>query len=276
MKKRFLTSKDYAKLFIRAKKILDREMSKPSAEWDEALISECEETMLYCAERKKVLYSEEKQNRKCLPSFKLRKAFIAVIAVLATLALSATAAQAAGFRVWSALIHWDINYLRVDYTGNPTEDPTDVVTNNDKTPIEEVDSVSVNFDSYDALVAYMKGKVLFSSMTEEMQFISATLTEDEDMALLHSWYMLEGENVGITVTIPKSPDEDTVYLGNIDYSEFDAVYTKEICGTECIFGTKEEKTHCIFTYNYSMYKIICNAGSDEAVSIVQSLLKGGV
>ena len=53
MKNWFLTAWDYAVLYERANLILDRELSKPSKEWDEDLIDELEQTMLYYAERKK-------------------------------------------------------------------------------------------------------------------------------------------------------------------------------------------------------------------------------
>ncbi len=58
MKNWFLTAWDYAVLYERASLILDRELSKPSKEWDEDLIDELEQTMLYCAERKKALNIE--------------------------------------------------------------------------------------------------------------------------------------------------------------------------------------------------------------------------
>lgn len=64
MKNRFLTAWDYAVLYERASLILDRELSKPSKEWDEDLIYELEETMLYCAERKKALLQERAMKKK--------------------------------------------------------------------------------------------------------------------------------------------------------------------------------------------------------------------
>lgn len=66
MKNRFLTAWDYAVLYERASLILDRELSKPSKEWDEDLIDELEQTMLFCAERKSALRAE-KQRKTGLP-----------------------------------------------------------------------------------------------------------------------------------------------------------------------------------------------------------------
>lgn len=276
MKNKFLTSRDYAKLFERAKRILDREISKPSDEWDEGLIEELEETMLYCAERKKVLLSEEKQSRRLQPSFKLRRALVIVVAVLASFAVFATVAQAAGFRVWSAIVHWDINYLRVDYTGNTTETPDDQDIDNGNEPVEEDDAITVNFDSYDALIAYMGDRVLFPSGMDGLEFVSASVTEDEELAVLHTTYCLGNESIIIDNTIMKSAECDTSSFGNKDNSMYDDVYTRDILGTECILGLKDGSTYCSFVYNLSTYLIICNAEQEYCISIAESILKGAV
>lgn len=275
MKNRFLTSRDYARLFERAKRILDHEFSKPSAEWDEGLIEELEETMLYCAERKKVLYSEE-QSKRLQPSFKLRRAFVIVIAVFAFLVLSASVAQAAGFRVWSAIVHWDLNYLRVDYTGNSAEKPEDQDVIHGSTPTEEADAITVDFDSYDVLVAYMGDRVLFPSEIDGLEFISAIVTEDEESALLHAVYQFHGDFVVIDNTISKSAEHDTVTVVDQDDSAYDDVYTRIVCGTECLLGLKDEKTYCSFVYNFVVYSIISNAGQENCISIVESILGGAV
>lgn len=273
MKNRFLTSRDYARLFERAKRILDHEFSKPSAEWDEGLIEELEETMLYCAERKKVLYSEE-QSKRLQPSFKLRRAFVIVIAVFAFLVLSASVAQAAGFRVWSAIVHWDLNYLRVDYTGNSAEKPEDQDIINDRTPTEEADAITVNFDSYDVLVAHMGDRILFPSEIDGLEFVSAIVTEDDEAAILHSVYRLENDSVVIDNIIPKSVETDTISIGNIDASVYDEVYERDINGVKCIFGLRKGRSYCSFAYNLSSYLIICNAGQEDCISIAESILRG--
>lgn len=276
MKNKFLTSRDYAKLFERAKRILDREISKPSDEWDEGLIEELEETMLYCAERKKVLLSEEKQSRRLQPSFKLRRVLVIVVAVLASFAVFATVAQAAGFRVWSAIVHWDINYLRVDYTGNVTETPDDQDIDNGNEPVEEDDAITVDFDSYDALIAYVGDRVLFPSGMDGLEFVSASITEDEEITLIHSKYKIHDDIVIIDNTISKMAESDTITVVNKDNSEYDEVYTKDIYDCECILGLKDGKTFCSFACNYTVYSIICDAGQETCISIAESILKGAV
>lgn len=275
MKNRFLSCRDYAKLYNRAKRTLDCELSKPSEEWDEGLIEELEETMLYCAERKKVLFSEEKSSKSFLPSIRLRRALLVVVAVLVTLALSATIAQAAGFRVWSALIHWDLNYLRVDYNGNPTDTPSDESINTGKAPIEESDAVTINFDTYNALLAYMDNRILLPSRVDGLEFVSASLTEDEELIHIRSNYLLNDESVTIYVTVNKSANQDNASFGSEGFSDFADVYKKDFYGTECVLGAKEESIYCSFIYNDSVYLIICNAGEENTFLIIEAVLKGG-
>lgn len=276
MKNRFLTSKDYAKLYERADRILDREISKPSDEWDEGLIEELEETMLYCAERKKVLYSEEKQSRRLQSPIKLRKALIIVVAVLTSFVVFATVAQAAGFRVWSAIVHWDINYLRIDYTGNPTESPDDQEINNSITPVDEPEAITLDFDSFDAVVAYMGDRIEFPIGVDGLEFVSARVTEDDEAAILHTVYRHLDDTVIIDTTITKSAELDTITVGNQDDSMYDSVFTRDICGHECIFGLKDGRTYCSFAYGYTVYSIICNAGEEYCISIAESILEGAV
>ncbi len=274
MKNRFLTSRDYAKLYNRAKRTLDCELSKPSEKWDEGLIEELEETMLYCAERKKVLFSEEKSSKSFLPSIRLRRALVVVIAVLAALALTATIAQAAGFRVWSAIIHWDLNYLRVDYNANPTDTPNDENINTGNTPIEDSDAVTIDFDSYDVLMAYTDSKILLPIGVDGLEFVSANITEDEELIHLRSNYMLYGDSLIIYVTVNKSTNQDNASFGNEGFSDFADVYKKDVFGTECVFGVKGESIYCSFPYNKSVYLVICNAGEDNTIMIIEAVLKG--
>lgn len=274
MKNKFLTSRDYAKLYNRAKRTLDCELSKPSEEWDEGLIEELEETMLYCAERKRVLYSEEKSSKGFLPSFRLRRALLVLVALLVTIALSATIAQAAGFRVWSALIHWDTNYLRVDYPGNPSSTPDDESIIASIAPIEESDAVTINFDSYDALLAYMDNRILLPSGVDGLDFVSAILTEDAELAHLRIVFTIVGDNVIIHISVNKSANMNSASFGNEEYSDYDEVVKRDINGIECVFGVKEGKIRCSFIYNNSVYLIICDASEDLSLLIVDAILKG--
>lgn len=51
MKLRFLTTRQYWKLYERARRMLDWELRKPSSRWDRDLIYELEETMLFISEQ---------------------------------------------------------------------------------------------------------------------------------------------------------------------------------------------------------------------------------
>lgn len=274
MKNRFLTSKDYARLYEKARRILDREISKPSDEWDEGLIEELEETMLYCAERKKVLYSEEKEKRRSQPSFGFRKVAVVVIAILTVLALSATIAQAAGFRVWSAIVHWDANYLRVDYSANPSDNPEDDSAGTVKEPIEEEDAITTDFDSFDDLISYVGDRVLLPVGAENVRLVFASLTEDEEVAVLHSEYLYNSNSIVIDTVTSKTLGLDTLSHSQADFSNYENVNSQSINGIECLFGEQSGRIYCSFAYEESVYQIICYAEKDVAIEFVQSMLKG--
>lgn len=274
MKNRFLTSKDYARLYEKARRILDREISKPSDEWDEDLIEELEETMLYCAERKKVLYSEEKEKRRLQSSFGFRKVAVVVLAVLAVLALSATIAQAAGFRVWSAIVHWDVNYLRVDYSANPSDNPEDDSTGTGKEPIEEKDPITTDFDSFASLISCVGDRVLLLKESDDIRFISARMTEDEELMILHVDYLLNEDSITIDIVSSDSPDYDVLSHSQADFSHYESVQKQDINGIECVFGEKDGKVYCGFVYEGTIYQLVCNAEKEMAIALIQSMLKG--
>lgn len=109
---------EYLRLIRRTETALRRELKKPDAERDEALVEECVETLSYC--RKQL--SAEKTHT--VRSFTFARAALTVAAVLfVTFALGATVAQAAGFRVWTAIFKHDAGYLRVDYVPDNTTLP---------------------------------------------------------------------------------------------------------------------------------------------------------
>ncbi|MBR0157349.1 MAG: hypothetical protein IJM20_07545 [Clostridia bacterium] len=111
---------EYLRLIRRTETALRRELKKPDAERDEALVEECVETLSYC--RKQL--SAEKTHT--VRSFTFARAALTVAAVLfVTFALGATVAQAAGIRVWTAIFRHDAGYLRVDYVPETTACPAE-------------------------------------------------------------------------------------------------------------------------------------------------------
>ena len=276
MKNKFLTSRDYAKLFERAKRILDREISKPSDEWDEGLIEELEETMLYCAERKKVLLSEEKQSRRLQPSFKLRRALVIVAAVLASFVIFATVAQAAGFRVWSAIVHWDINYLRIDYVDyaeNTSDNPNAGTSSNDNTPIEVDDAVVTEYYSINELKDAVGTDVLILEGDYEQAFQNATFVTDGLVANIRSEYIVSEKTITIVVVTATDQNED-LSSSIIKQGGHKNVYEKEVEGVLCVFGDGSESSICTFRYGEFIYRISGKTNAEDLESIVEYLLKG--
>ena len=92
------------------------EIKKPDAEQDTDLLEECLETMSYLHDVVESLSRQTQIQRSGVGSrIVLRRVAIVAIA-LAVLLIGMSVAEAAGFRVWSALIHWDSRYLHVTYT----------------------------------------------------------------------------------------------------------------------------------------------------------------
>ncbi len=272
MKNKFLTSRDYAKLFERAKRILDREISKPSDEWDEGLIEELEETMLYCAERKKVLLSEEKQSRRLQPSFKLRRALVIVVAVLASLAVFATIAQAAGLRVWSAIVHWDKDYLRVDYSGDQSHLPNEDV--NESGVIEQgSESSGESFSTLDSLKSYLGAEIPYLEGYDEF-FDSAFASKSDDIMYVKSKYKAPYGVITVEITVVSMGAPEQAAASVIHNDEFDDVYEKNIDGIDCIFGVKSKKTVCLFTKGNMIVNIWGDVTTEQIETLASKMMKG--
>jgi hypothetical protein len=91
------------------------EIKKPEAEQDADLLEECLETMSYLHDVVESL-SRQTQNQRSGVGSRIVLRRVAIVAIaLAVLLIGMSVAEAAGFRVWSALIHWDSRYLHVTY-----------------------------------------------------------------------------------------------------------------------------------------------------------------
>ncbi len=299
MKNRFLTSKDYAKLAARAKRILDRELSKPSREWDEALIRECEETMRLCAGKGSAARDSVRAAK--LPSFGLRKALIVMLSVLAALALSASVAQAAGIRVWSALLHWDAGYLMVDYPTQSTEVP-DYWTEGNNGPVEEEDPERVRFDSAEELRAFLsdmaapsgepgegdarltpetdgqsatRKRILCPGSEFDGQFEFAQFMGYEYMGVVRIEYLFDGAPLHIDTTYSDAAGDEESFSYTLRIrDDFDSVFDKQICGTNCAFAEGDGESACYFRFGDGFYYISGGVGLDTMEKVVASMLEG--
>ena len=271
MKNRFLTGRDYEKLFLRSKRLLDRELSKPSAEWDESLIDELEETMLYCAERKKAL--AETRSEGARPPLKLRKALVIAAAVVLVFAVSASIAQAAGFRVWSALIHWDAGMLHIKSTADGVWTPPEgSASPGSQGPIEEDESVMLTFEDCGELLEYLDGRVPLPPETEELRFESAIITADTETFIIMTRYRMNGERAIVQALCSEVwNDELDVYQAFLE-TDPENVTVKTIKGYECAFVTKDGRTYCMFGTDGLFYDLDFPEGLDKAETVVNAIL----
>lgn len=237
------------------------------------MIEELEETMLYCAERKKVLLSEEKQSRRLQHSFKLRRALVIVVAVLASFAVFATVAQAAGFRVWSAIVHWDINYLRIDYAENTSDNPNAGTSSNDNTPIEVDDAVVTEYYSINELKDAVGTDVLILEGDYEQAFQKAAFVTDGLVANIRSEYIVSEKTITIVV-VTATDQNDDLSSSIIKQGGHKNVYEKEVEGVLCVFGDGSESSICTFRYGEFIYRISGKTETEDLESIVEYLLKG--
>lgn len=274
MKGRFLKSKDHARLYARAKRLLEHELSKPSDKWDEALIRECEETMLCCAEMQKKLEGESEAKR-AVPSLRARRALIIVLAVLAALLISSAIAQAAGLRVWSAVVHWDLDYLRVSY-GGYYQDPPDAGSQNGGKPDHPVpaeeETEEYRLYSVDDIRAILGDEALYPKA--DLVLNKALLQRTEGVWVLNSEYSHPDGSVFICVTKLATNDPEHAYIGSIHNGNFSEVYEKSINGTDCVFGTSDDESVCNFTYGLAVYSISGDIELQQMEDIVTGMLEG--
>lgn len=274
MKTKFLTARDYAKLYSRAERILDREIKKPKELRDDALIAECEETMLFSAEMERSLASEEAR-RGFVPSRGLKRGLVAAAAVILTLVIAATVAQAAGFRVWSALVHWDANYLRVDYDGYG-DDPFGTPDGDAKIPYSVTNNTRITCSSREELLSVCGGALVADEL-DGFEFVSANVlhNHNSDSFIIHSRYLYNG--IPITVDQYIYPEEVS---GNHSTASFvsvgrmDDVYEKEILEVKCVIGTNSEKTCSVFEYGTGYCTVSGGIDRLTAELMIGSFLKG--
>ena len=275
MKNGFLKSKHYAKLHARAKRILDRELSKPSDKWDEALISECEETMLYCAEMQKSLAGEKNEATRTTPSPRAKRAIIIALAVLTVLLVSSAVAQAAGFRIWSAIVHWDLDYLKVSY-GGYYQDPPDAGSQNGGKPDHPVPAEEETEEymlySVDDIRAILGDEALYPKA--DLVLNKALLQRTEGVWVLNSEYSHPDGSVFMCVTKVATNDPEHAYIGSINNGNFSEVYEKSINGTDCVFGTSDDESVCNFTYGLAVYSISGDVDVQHMEDIVTGMLEG--
>ena len=277
MNTRYPKRKDFDKLYLKARRILKRELSKPSEEWDEALISECEETMLFCAQRGKALRSESgSENAKAMPPA-LRRALFITLAVIASLLIFATVAQAAGLRIWSAIVHWDPKFLSISYNDNaPNDPPIGEAVQGTHPPVVESDEeyALLEFFSSAELKDHLGSTVLWPDEELDECLTISRVTDSEDMVTVYSEYSVSGRDLFITYIHSRLGFSEGSYSVTFsDFSEYASVVEKDIDGVSCVIGEGVGKSICTFRYENTFYSIRGDFPAEELERIAAGMLE---
>ncbi|MBQ7060897.1 MAG: hypothetical protein IJM85_03845, partial [Clostridia bacterium] len=207
------------------------------------------------------------------PPLKLRKALVTAAAVVLVFAVSASIAQAAGFRVWSALIHWDAGMLHIKSTdkgeGLPPEgsDPA-----GSQGPIKEIESVQLTFEDYGELLGYLDGRVPLPPETEELRFKSAIVNSVEGTVTIGVNYQLCGKGAYIDAVWSKVRNDDYFSFETVIQTDPENVTVKTIKGYECTFVAKNGRTLCFFGSDGLFYSIDFPEGMEKTEAAVNAIL----
>ena len=117
--------KEYRKLLRISNTQLKAELKKPGSEQDMQLIDECLESIAFCEKELSEL-GREGASARGFSLGALGRAGVALLVLIVSFAAFAAVSEAAGFRVWTAIIKRDAGYLRVDYVPEPTSAPVEV------------------------------------------------------------------------------------------------------------------------------------------------------
>ncbi len=271
------TYKEYERLYKKAERMLDKQVVKPAAKRDEALIEECEETMLFCAERMKALQPEKGEAAKrTLPRW-LRLVGETAAALVVLLAISVPVAQASGVNIWSALIHWNKNYLRIDYSVNGDQDPPkgEYRPNNTVSVGYENEIKMISFDSEEGMREYLGSSFLYPYGMEGLEFISAEAMEDEDGVF---GVEVEALYDGLPLKISgdlfwEGAEEENIACTTIRRGSFDCVEKKLINGAECVLASSKKQSLLMFYKNHGMYRLIGEPALEQLDFIAAEMLR---
>lgn len=215
------------------------EIKKPEAEQDADLLEECLETMSYLHDVVESL-SRQTQNQRSGVGSRIvlrRVAFVAI--ALGVLMIGMSVAEAAGFRVWSALIHWDSRYLHITYvpenqkplitdSSSERKDDDNLIITDGR--IEEnviCDSIEEALDHLG--IHIMLPKYLPSGFEETI--VTYTLYEDSFLDLTISWANTNEQYITIFVSSSAITEDnsmsfayqglndsvETIEIGNVEY-----------------------------------------------------------
>ena len=259
---------EYRRLWAKADKLLDREIKKPSAKKDETLIAECVETMVYCDRQLAELHAEaahraerKQSSRYTLwPKNAFARAAVAAAAVVLILGLGTAVTKAAGLDVWSALVHWDSDYLKIDYSLREAQnDPPKGEYHEIPTALPGFEDIieELHFVSEAELKAYFGSSLLYPYGLEGLEFVSASALKDgETVNDLEIDVVFRGSLLHIDASInhENTPNESFAFQF-IDSGSYDTVENVFINDTECIVACSETSCLLSFAVTKNVYQI---------------------
>lgn len=263
---RYKKIRKYKKLASRAEALLDAEVAKPAGERDDALADEYALTVLYARERVDELSSVSvkagtlRYEPRTLP---LRKFAAAAAALLLVFCIGASFAQASGVRVWSALVHWDANYLKIDYS--PTVDPAG------KKPSSVIEYRE--FSTPEELKAYF-GKKLLYPQDEGLEFVAAyAQVTDKKSAIVDIDLMRGTEKITVRGSLCLCDiTDDDISVSTLLIGKYTDVYRKAVRGVDCLFAIGEEGCVVSFAADHNVYTV--KGGSADNVEEVTASMLG--
>lgn len=244
MRKKNLKS-EYVKLLRISNTQLGAELKKPAEEQDIQLIDECLENIAFC-KRELSLIREERASSRLASLGAFKKAGIALIVLVVSFAAFASVSEAAGFRVWTAIIKRDAGYLRVDYAPDPTASPVEA-----SAPWEDGERSFFSKWDFDNRIE-SDGLVPFAAETADYRFIEGSVRYTKKD--YYATYTLRNGSCTVRVRMMAKADQpapvsvwgmDDAYPSfEIDCEGVKAVYQTDDAG--CVFATWQANG-CIFS-----------------------------
>lgn len=267
--------KSYAVQIKYVDSIFEAEICKPVEQRDESLMNECLDTLDYLHDSKRKLITKLEATCPAYVSTVYKRPRLVFATIITLVILIGTGvAQACGFRIWSALIHWDAGYLHVNYVPAEREsfDPANIGNGNSESGIivtegeiiEQTDYVSIkealsDLDVTPMLPTYLPNKFKAQAIQATCQPVSIRLIidyKDEENQLIYEVVKINEPESASTVALPG--DEDTYK-------------TYESSGITYILSQTSTMVYATWTSGNMVYTLDTDLPYMEVLHIIDSL-----
>lgn len=263
----------------RLNKLYFNELKKPQDEQDADLMEE----LLQTYEFYDAVVCKLSENKHTVFKFKLRRAVAYASVFLAFILVSSGIAEAAGFRIWSALLHLDDdNYLHVNYVpddGNqqgaykdPPPYPSGFDWQGDKTLYAAGDDSDespefIDFNSLNEAYEYAGIDLGLPIEIGGLDILKISVCKTLDVVHWDLEYLGNTGSLSVSVFIA-SADSVTSQLMPTDDGDYEIT---TISGVECIITQSDGNHHAKFTYNEGMYSLKTDIGYEflcESIELI--------